>query len=89
MFIEHEGRYLSKGVSLFSRSQLPIRFRLHLGESFHAEVEESAQQLSARLELYFRERLQNTGEASAFSSPLESLGCLEQRLASRCPSQLQ
>jgi 1-acyl-sn-glycerol-3-phosphate acyltransferase len=61
VFIEHEGSYLSKGVSLFSRSQLPIRFRLHLGEIFHAGVDESAQQLSARLELYFRDRLHNTG----------------------------
>ena len=69
VFIEHEGRYLSKGVSLFSRSQLPIRFRLHLGESFHAEVEESAQQLSARLELYFREHLQNTGAGIRLLEP--------------------
>jgi 1-acyl-sn-glycerol-3-phosphate acyltransferase len=61
VFIEHEGRYLSKGVSLFSRSQLPIRFRLHLGEVFHAESTESAQHLSGRLERYFREHLENTG----------------------------
>jgi 1-acyl-sn-glycerol-3-phosphate acyltransferase len=62
VFIEREGRYLSKGVSLFALSRIPIRFRLHLGQVIHAGPGESAQQLSARLELYFRERLENTGE---------------------------
>ena len=62
VFIEREGRYLSKGVSLFARSQIPIRFRLHLGQVIRAVPGETAQQLSARLELYFREHLENTGE---------------------------
>lgn len=62
VFIEREGRYLSKGLSLFAPCQFPIRFRLHLGRVFHAGPGESAQQLSARLELYFRENLENTGE---------------------------
>jgi len=62
VFIEREGRYLSKGVSLFAFSRLPFRFRLHLGQVIHTAPEESAQQLSARLELYFREHLENTGE---------------------------
>jgi 1-acyl-sn-glycerol-3-phosphate acyltransferase len=62
VFIEREGRYLSKGVSLFAPCQFPIRFRIHLGSVLHAGPGESAQQLSARLELYFRQRLENTGE---------------------------
>ena len=62
VFIEREGRYLSKGVSLFAPSQIPIRLRLHLGQVVHAGPGETAQQLSARLELYFREHLENTGE---------------------------
>ena len=62
VFIEREGRYLSKGVSLFARSLLPIRFRLHLGELIESGPDETAQQLAARLELYFRQRLENTGE---------------------------
>ena len=62
IFIEREGRYLSKGVSLFTPCQMPIRFRLHLGHVVRAEPGESAQQLSARLELYFRKHLENTGE---------------------------
>jgi 1-acyl-sn-glycerol-3-phosphate acyltransferase len=62
VFIEREGRYLSKGVSLFAPCQIPIRFRLRLGQVIHAGSGESAQQLSARLERYFREHLENTGE---------------------------
>ena len=62
VFIEREGRFLSKGVSLFAFARPPFRFRLHLGRLFHAASEESAQELSARLELYFREHLENTGE---------------------------
>jgi 1-acyl-sn-glycerol-3-phosphate acyltransferase len=62
VFIEREGRYLSKGVPLLSSARPPFRFRLHLGELFRAGADESAQQLSARLERYFREHLENTGE---------------------------
>jgi 1-acyl-sn-glycerol-3-phosphate acyltransferase len=69
VFIEREGRYLSKGVSLFARSLLPIRFRLHLGELVKAEPGETAQQLAARLELYFRQHLENTGEDIRLLNP--------------------
>lgn len=62
VFIERESRYLSKGVSLFSFARPPFRFRLHLGRLFYPAPEESPQQLSAKLELYFREHLENTGE---------------------------
>jgi 1-acyl-sn-glycerol-3-phosphate acyltransferase len=62
VFIERDGLYLSKGISLLSFARPPIRLRLHLGELFHASPEESPQQLSARLERYFREHLENTGE---------------------------
>jgi 1-acyl-sn-glycerol-3-phosphate acyltransferase len=62
VFIEREGRYLSKGVALLSFARPPFRFRLHLGELLRAAPEESAQQLSARLERYFRDYLENTGE---------------------------
>jgi 1-acyl-sn-glycerol-3-phosphate acyltransferase len=61
VFIEREGRFLSKGVSLFAFGRPPFRLRLHLGGLIQAAPEESAQQLSARLELYFREHLENTG----------------------------
>ena len=69
VFIEREGRYLSKGVSLFAPCQIPIRFRLHLGQVIHAGSGESAQQLSARLERYFREHLENTGEDIRLRKP--------------------
>jgi 1-acyl-sn-glycerol-3-phosphate acyltransferase len=62
VFIEREGRYLSKGVSLFSFARPPFRFRLCLGRLVHAEPDESPQELSARLEGYFREHLENTGD---------------------------
>jgi 1-acyl-sn-glycerol-3-phosphate acyltransferase len=62
VFIEREGRYLSKGVPLLSFVRPPFRFRLHLGELLRADPDESAQQLSARLERYFREHLENTGD---------------------------
>ncbi|HEY5778431.1 MAG TPA: lysophospholipid acyltransferase family protein [Terrimicrobiaceae bacterium] len=69
VFIEREGRYLSKGVSLFAFARPPFRFRLHLGRLVHAAPEESPQQLSARLELYFREHLENTGEDIRLRKP--------------------
>jgi 1-acyl-sn-glycerol-3-phosphate acyltransferase len=62
IFIEREGRYLSKGMALLSFGRPPFRFRLHLGELFWAAPDETAQQLSGRLERYFREHLENTGE---------------------------
>jgi 1-acyl-sn-glycerol-3-phosphate acyltransferase len=62
VFIEREGLYLSKGISLLSFAKPPFRFRLHLGRLVHATPEESPQQLSARLEFYFHEHLENTGE---------------------------
>ena len=62
VFIEREGRYLSKGVPLLSFAPPPFRFRVHLGELLRADSDESAQQLSARLERYFREHLENTGD---------------------------
>jgi 1-acyl-sn-glycerol-3-phosphate acyltransferase len=62
VFIEREGRYLSKGVPLLSFAPPPFRFRVHLGELLRADPDESAQQLSARLERYFREHLENTGD---------------------------
>jgi 1-acyl-sn-glycerol-3-phosphate acyltransferase len=62
VFIEREGRYLSKGIPLLSFAYPPFRFRLHLGDLFRAAPDESAQQLSARLEHYFRDHLENTGE---------------------------
>ena len=69
VFIEREGLYLSKGVSLLSFAKPPFRFRLHLGRLVHAAPEESPQQLSARLELYFREHLENTGEDIRLRQP--------------------
>ncbi len=61
IFIEREGRYLSKHLSLLSPAALPVRFRLHLGEVIHPQPGESASQLAQRVERYFRERVENAG----------------------------
>lgn len=70
VFIEREASYLGKGVSLFSPTPLPIRYRIHLGEVMRAQEGEHAQELSARMETYFREHLVHTGEAIRLKSPL-------------------
>lgn len=70
IFIEREGRYLSKGVSFFTYSPPPYRFRIHLGEVVRPAADESAHALSERLERYFRERLENTGTDIRLKSPL-------------------
>jgi len=69
VFIEREGRYLAKGVSLLAPATLPIRLRIHLGEVIHPREGESAQQLSRRLEEYFRSHLENTGDSIRLTSP--------------------
>jgi 1-acyl-sn-glycerol-3-phosphate acyltransferase len=70
IFIEREGRYLSKGVSLFAFARPPFRFRIHLGDCVQAAPHESAHELSARLERYFRDHLENTGPDIRLKSPL-------------------
>ncbi len=73
VFIEREGRYLSKGVSLFARSQLPIRFRLHLGELFSPDPEKPPSSSPRALNFIFASTWKTRARTSAFSSPLESL----------------
>lgn len=70
IFIEREGRYLSKGVSLFAFARPPFRFRIHLGEAVQPVPDENAHELSARLESYFRSHLENTGTDIRLKSPL-------------------
>lgn len=70
IFIEREGRYLSKGVSLFAFARLPFRFRIHLGEVVHPAPHENAHELSTRLENYFRDHLENTGTDIRLKSSL-------------------
>lgn len=70
IFIERESRYLSKGVSLFAFARPPFRFRIHLGQTFTATPEENTHALSARLEQYFRDHLENTGTDIRLKHPL-------------------
>lgn len=63
IFIERESPYLSKGYPLMKRTRLPFRYRVHFGEAVKVQPGESAQQVSATLEEYFHEHLENTGES--------------------------
>ncbi len=72
VFIEREGRYLGKGMSLVAATKLPIRIRVSLGEVMHARENESAQELAQRLEEYFRSRLENTGDSIRLITPPQS-----------------
>ena len=60
VFIERSGVYLGKGTSLAAAARIPIEMTISVGDVFHALPGESAKELSARLEAYFRERLANT-----------------------------
>lgn len=70
VFIEREASYLGKGVSLFAKTGLPIRYRFHLGDSARPRDGESAQEFASRLEEYFHDHLENSGEAIRLKSPL-------------------
>lgn len=55
VFIETEGRYLRKGWPMFRRPELPLRYRVRLGERFTPEGD--LQAFVDRLEAYFRNEL--------------------------------
>jgi 1-acyl-sn-glycerol-3-phosphate acyltransferase len=57
VFIEREGRYLSKQFPLFAPVALPVRFRVRLGDVIHPRPGERAPELAVRVERYFQERL--------------------------------
>jgi len=63
VLIERNGSYLSKGVGLFSVAQIPIDIVIRPGEVFHALPGESARDLAARMEAYFRTQLVSTGDS--------------------------
>ncbi len=62
VLIERSGVYLGKETSLVSAARIPIEMTIRPGEVFHARPGESAKELSARLETYFRARLANTDD---------------------------
>lgn len=55
VFIETAGSYLRKGWPMFRRPDLPLEYRIRLGERFTPEGDLSA--FMARLEAYFRSEL--------------------------------
>ena len=70
ILIEHPGHHLTKGVSLFSSAELPLRFTIRPGERFLPEPGESARAFSLRLETWFHDRLENSDRGIVFTSPL-------------------
>jgi len=70
VFIERDGRYLGKGISFFAASPLPIRYRLQLGKVFHPHPDESAHELTTRMEEYFLDHLHNTGRTIQLKKPV-------------------
>jgi 1-acyl-sn-glycerol-3-phosphate acyltransferase len=56
--IEYSGRHLTKGVSLFTPTEVPLRFTIRAGELFHANAGESAPEFSRRIEAWFRGQLE-------------------------------
>ena len=70
ILIEHPGRHLTKGVSLFSSAQLPLRFTIRPGERFLPSHGESAREFSLRLESWYRRRLENSDKGILFTSSL-------------------
>lgn len=71
VLIETHGRHLSKGTSLLAPARLPLRFKIRPGGLFVPETGESAREFAARLELWFRARLVNTGDGIRAKNPPE------------------
>ena len=55
--IEYRGTHLTKGVSLFTPADVPLRFTIRTGEIFHADPGETAPDFSRRIEAWFRKEL--------------------------------
>ena len=72
LLIETHGRHLSKGTSLLAPAKLPLRFKIRLGGRFVPEKGESARDFAARLELWFRAQLVNTGDGIRAMNPPEN-----------------
>ncbi|MBE2204844.1 MAG: 1-acyl-sn-glycerol-3-phosphate acyltransferase [Chthoniobacterales bacterium] len=62
VLIEYGGTHLAKGVSLFAPADVPLHFRLRVGERFQALPDETPRAFSRRMETWFREALE-TSEA--------------------------
>lgn len=63
ILIEREGTYLSKGSTLLAPATMPLRVTIRPGERFVPQPGETARDLTARIEAYFRTRLHNSGHA--------------------------
>jgi 1-acyl-sn-glycerol-3-phosphate acyltransferase len=57
LVVDYHGSHLTKGVSLFTPADVPLRFRIRVGSGFEAGPGESAPEFSRRIESWFREEL--------------------------------
>lgn len=85
ILIEHEGHYLGKRAPLLRPFQIPVRFRVHLGEVFRVAPGEAARDFSDRLEAYFSSRLKHTETGIYLADPLEAVHSGNLSHASREP----
>lgn len=57
LVVEYHGTHLTKGVSLFTPADVPLRFKIRVGKVFQAVSGESAPEFSHRIESWYREEL--------------------------------
>ncbi len=63
ILIERKCPYLSKGVSVFAPTKLPILIRLKAGKIFYPAPHERPRQLTLRIQKYFQSALRTSGDA--------------------------
>jgi len=69
VFIEREGAYFSKAVGMFGVPHFPIQMKIRAGALIEPREGESAGQLAARMEEYFRLHLVNDGHNVRYRDP--------------------
>ncbi len=57
LVVEYDGTHLTKGVSLFTPADVPLRFKIRVGSVFEPVPGESAPGFSRRIESWYREEL--------------------------------
>jgi 1-acyl-sn-glycerol-3-phosphate acyltransferase len=65
VLIERKCPYLSKGVSVFAPTKLPITIRLKAGKIFYPAPNELPRQLTLRVQKYFQSALRTSGSGDA------------------------
>lgn len=64
ILVDNPSRLLGKGFRLDRPPKLPIRYHFRLGERFEVQYGESRQELTCRIEAYYRDALSKTTHAN-------------------------